>query len=267
MNQLQIFNNDHFGEVRVTEVNGEPLFCLADVCRALELTPSKVAQRLSKDVLSKYPLCSNGGEQLTNFINEDGLYDVILDSRKPEAKKFRKWITSEVLPTIRKTGRYEVQAVNAPSYQIDDPIRRAEMWIEEQRQKQLLQLENKAKTEQIEVMSAGIIDLKKKTEYTERILQCRGTVTVTQIAQDYGMSAKAFNKILAEAGIQRKVNGQWILYAPYTACGYVQSRTVNFIHRDGRPDVCLNTEWTQRGRLFLYERLKSRNVLPLIEQN
>lgn len=84
--------------------NGEPLFCLIDVCNMLDLIPSKVSQRLDKDVLSKYPLETAGGIQQTNFINEDGLYDVILDSRKPEAKQFRKWITSEVLPSIRKHG-------------------------------------------------------------------------------------------------------------------------------------------------------------------
>lgn len=106
-NEIQIFNNPSFGQVRVTmSDNNEPMFCLADVCRVLDLTPSKVAQRLAEDVLSKYPLESAGGTQLTNFVNEDGLYDAILDSRKPEARKFRKWLTSEVLPSIRKTGGY-----------------------------------------------------------------------------------------------------------------------------------------------------------------
>lgn len=107
MNEITIFNNPQFGEVRVTATeNGEPMFCLADVARVLELTPSKVAQRLSEDVLSKYPLETAGGSQMANFINEDGLYDAVLDSRKPEAKKFRKWVTSEVLPSIRKHGAY-----------------------------------------------------------------------------------------------------------------------------------------------------------------
>ena len=86
--------------------NNEPFFCLADVCQILDLIPSQVAQRLDKDVLSKYPLETAGGIQQANFVDEDGLYDTILDSRKPEAKKFRKWVTSEVLPCIRKTGGY-----------------------------------------------------------------------------------------------------------------------------------------------------------------
>lgn len=107
MNEIKIFSNPQFGEIRTAiGENGEPMFCLPDLCRVLELTPSKVAQRLSEDVLSKYPLETAGGIQQTNFVNEDGLYDAILDSRKPEARKFRKWVTSEVLPTIRKHGVY-----------------------------------------------------------------------------------------------------------------------------------------------------------------
>ena len=107
MNEIQIFSNPQFGEIRTAiGENGEPMFCLPDLCRVLELTPSKVAQRLSEDVLSKYPLETAGGIQQTNFVNEDGLYDAILDSRKSEARKFRKWVTSEVLPTIRKHGVY-----------------------------------------------------------------------------------------------------------------------------------------------------------------
>lgn len=100
------FKNEMFGSIRTAGTPDEPQFCLADICMALDLTPSKVVQRLDKDVLSKYPLSTAGGVQNANFVNEDGLYDVILDSRKPEAKAFRKWITAEVLPQIRRTGGY-----------------------------------------------------------------------------------------------------------------------------------------------------------------
>lgn len=108
MNDIQIFSNPQFGQIRtVIGEKGEPLFCLPDLCRVLDLIPSKVAQRLGDDVLSKYPTTDIlGREQMTNFVDEDGLYDAILDSRKPEAKKFRKWVTSEVLPAIRRTGGY-----------------------------------------------------------------------------------------------------------------------------------------------------------------
>ena len=204
-------------------------------------------------------------------MNEDGLYDVILDSRKPQARAFRKWVTSDVLPSIRKTGTY---AISVPSYQIEDPIERAQKWIEEEQARKQLQIENNkqqeqisAQNEQISSMSEAIIEMKAKTEYLEVILKSKGTVTVTQIAQDYGMSARKFNVLLRNKGIQHKVNGQWILYGKYISKGYVHSKAVDITHRDGRKDVACNTEWTQKGRLFLYERLKNDGVLPLIERS
>lgn len=160
----------------------------------------------------------------------------------------------------------QIRQTYLASYQITDPIKRAEKWIEEEKQRQHLELENMEQRKQIEVMSGEIVEMKKKTDYLDRILASKGTVTVTQIAQDYGMSAKAFNKTLADIGIQRKVNGQWILFAKYMANGYVHSKSVSIVHSDGRPDTVLNTEWTQRGRLFLYEALKAGGILPVIER-
>lgn len=107
MNDLQIFNNEEFGEVRTVTKDDEVLFCLGDLCRILELTAKGVKQRLDDEVISNYPIPDTLGRiQNTIFVNEDGLYDVILDSRKENARKFRKWVTGEVLPSIRKTGSY-----------------------------------------------------------------------------------------------------------------------------------------------------------------
>ena len=114
---IAIFSDPRFGEIRTTGTPDNPLFCLADVCRVLDLTTNKVVQRLDEGVLSKYPLETPGGIQQANFVNEDGLYDTIFDSRKPEAKAFRKWVTSEVLPSIRKTGAYAVH----PSSPLSSP--------------------------------------------------------------------------------------------------------------------------------------------------
>ncbi len=116
MNELQIFSNEEFGEVRTVLLNDEPMFCLADVCKALEISnPSKVAQRLDEDERTKLEL-GRAGE--TNFITESGLYAVILRSDKPNAKKFRKWVTSEVLPSIRKTGSYNKPMTTAEKIQL-----------------------------------------------------------------------------------------------------------------------------------------------------
>lgn len=106
MDGIKIFKSERFGEIRTAGTVEEPLFCLADVCSCLGLSAKGVNQRLSKGVISTYPLETAGGTQQALFVTEDGLYDVILDSRKPEAKAFRKWITSEVLPSIRRTGGY-----------------------------------------------------------------------------------------------------------------------------------------------------------------
>ena len=115
MNELKVFKNLEFGQVRTTEVNGEPMFCLTDVCKALELTNSRsVAERLEDDERCKLDLPRQGE---TWFITESGLYAVILRSDKPNAKKFRKWITSEVIPSIRKTGEYKVKSL-PPQFQL-----------------------------------------------------------------------------------------------------------------------------------------------------
>ena len=104
---ITLFQNPQFGEVRVSELNNEPIFCLSDVCKILDLQGSAVLRRLSDDVISNHPIIDNlGRTQIANFVNEDGLYDVILDSRKPEAKAFRKWITGEVLPAAENRQDY-----------------------------------------------------------------------------------------------------------------------------------------------------------------
>ena len=106
-NQIQVFNSPQFGDVRIVlGEDNEPCFCLKDICNVLGLRSNDVNQRLDKGVVSTHPLCTSGGTQQVKFVNEDGLYDVILDSRKPEAKAFRKWVTSDVLPSIRKNGAY-----------------------------------------------------------------------------------------------------------------------------------------------------------------
>lgn len=111
-----------------------------------------------------------------------------------------------------------------------------------------------------------IEELQPKANYVDTVLQSKSLVLTTQIAKDYGMSAKAFNKKLKELGIQYKVGGQWVLYSRYQGCGYVHSRTIDVTRSDGHPDVVMQTEWTQKGRLFLYETLKREDIIPLIER-
>lgn len=175
--ELKIFENEQFGQVRIAmNDSGEPMFCLADLCLVLDLTPSKVAQRLEEDVLSKYPLLTAGGIQQANFVNEDGLYDVILDSRKSEAKKFRKWITSKVLPSIRKTGSYSVQP-KLPSYA--EALRQLADKVEENER---LQIENK--------------DMKPKADYFDTLVERGSNLNLRDTAKMIGVSERFFIEYL-----------------------------------------------------------------------
>ena len=259
MNEIKVFDNPQFGKVRTAGTSENPLFCLPDVCKALGLNASHVRERLEDGVVSTDTITDNlGRTQVANFVNEDGLYDVILDSRKPEAKTFRKWVTSEVLPSIRKTGQY---SANIPQTFSQALMLAARQQEEIERQKAALAQQG----EEIVKLSNEVMTMKPKATYYDLILKNPSTVTITQIAQDYGMSAKKFNQILSDFRIQHKVNKQWILYADNINKGYVQSKPTNIPLANGTEKVVYNTEWTQKGRIFLYEKLKQAGILPMIE--
>lgn len=147
-----------------------------------------------------------------------------------------------------------------------NPADAARAWAEQYELKQLEARRADEAEKQVLTLSREIESMQPKISYYDTILASKETVTITQIAQDYGMTAKALNKKLEELRVQHKVNGQWILYAPFISQGYVHSKLVNITRTDGRADVKLNTEWTQKGRLFLYNGLKNHGILPLIER-
>lgn len=117
------------------------------------------------------------------------------------------------------------------------------------------------------VLEQQVHELKPKADYTDIILKNKGLVTITQIAKDYGMSAKEMNNLLHNLKVQYKQSGQWLLYSKYHNKGYTHSETVDIIRKDGTPDIKMNTKWTQKGRLFIYDLLKKNGILPVIERN
>lgn len=195
------------------------------------------------------------------IINESGLYSLILSSKLPTAKAFKRWVTSEVLPAIRKTGGYIPTTPQMSEQEIMAKAVQISMATIAQQKDAILALESRnAIQEQI------IHEMQPKADYTDMILQSKSVVNINQIAKDYGMTAQEMNKILHEIGIQYKQGGQWLLYKKYHSNGYTHSETFNITHRDGTPDVVMNTKWTQKGRLFLYEKLKEFGYLPMIER-
>lgn len=264
-NQFQIFNSPEFGEVRIIVGNdGEPKFSLSDICQILGLVSTKTAQRLGDDVLSKHPIVDRlGRQQVASFINEDGLYDVILDSRKPGAKKFRKWVTSEVLPSIRKNGAYLTEktierALNEPDFLIE----LATNLKKEKQAREFAEERNEVQKDIIEGQEKAIRVLEVRQSFVDYIMSTPSCVCTTQIAKEYGLSAVKLNKFLHDKKILYCVNGQWLLYADYQSKGYMKSVHVRLDNNTLRE----HSQWTQKGRLFLYEFLKKYGIIPVMEQ-
>lgn len=263
MNELQIFNSPEFGQVRTVTIDGEPWFIAKDVATALGYSNTRdaIAKHVDDDDKNTVVIRDGKGNPNQTIINESGLYSLVLSSKLPTAKKFKHWVTSEVLPTIRKHGGYMTPE------KIEEALLNPDTLIK-------LATELKAEREarkhaELEAASAKQVigELKPKADYTDRILSSKGTVTTTAIAKDYGMSATGFNKLLHELHVIYKIGKQWFLYAKYQAKGYTHSKTFDFVHTDGKPDCNMQTEWTQKGRLFLYEFLKSHDILPMIERD
>lgn len=254
MNDVKIFENPEFGRVRTTVIDGEPWFVAADVCHALDIgNPSDALNRLDDDERTLVSIEGASNGKPVNGVNEPGLYSLVLGSRKPEAKAFKRWITHEVIPAIRKTGGYQVNELTGRELMAKALLEAQAVLAE--------------KDTTIAKQSQLIGELKPKADYTDRILNSKSLVSITQIAKDYGLSGKAMNGKLHELGIIYKLGSQWLLYSKYQAKGYTHSETVDITHSDGRADVVMNTKWTQKGRLFLYQHLKKHGILPVIEQN
>lgn len=249
MNDLQIFKNDTFGQVRILEKDNELWFVAKDVCDCLEIKNTTDAlKRLDNDERSRFNL---GRQGETNIVNEYGLYNLVLSSRKPEAKEFKRWITHDVIPQIRKTGTY---SMNIPK-SLPEALRAYANEVE---------LHNATKAI-VAQQEQQIAEFKPVKDYVDKILSSKSCLAITQIAADYGLSAQELNKILHEAGLQRKVGDQWILYKQHMTKGFTKSETFTFCRSDGRLDSKITTKWTQKGRLEIHSILTKLNIHAVCE--
>lgn len=260
-NRLQVFSYEG-NEVRTVLRDGEPWWVLKDVCAVLDISNSRdAAVRLDEDEKDDVGITDAiGRQQNTTVISESGLYNVILLSRKPEAKKFKRWVTHEVLPSIRETGLYATP--EAAEKLLNDP----DFLIGALRELKAIRLKNAALAETVGIQSQQISEMKPKAGYYDVVLACKDAVAVTTIAKDYGKSGQWMNETLHNLGVQFKQGGIWLLYQKYAENGYTCTRTHPYVGSDGERHSKVHTYWTQKGRLFIYELLKARGYLPLIEQ-
>lgn len=226
MNEVKIFNNDEFGEIKTATVNNEPMFCLADVCKALGLTqPSKVKERLNEKGVNTIPTLTSGGTQNLLYVNESNLYKTIFQSRKESAERFTDWVTSEVLPSIRKHGIYATDNV------IDNILNNPDFGIE---------LLTKLKEER-----AARVEAERRNAILTHVNK---TYTMTEIAKELNMkSAIQLNRLLAEKKIQYHVNGTWVMYSKYSDLGYEEIKQE--VLDSG--SVIYHRRITQMGREFI----------------
>lgn len=246
MNRPQIFNFEQ-SEVRTVLVNDEPYFVGKDVAEILGYERADNAVRNHVDEEDKLPhqISASGQNRNMIIINESGLYSLILKSKLPNAKKFKRWVTSEVLPQIRKHGIYATdELLNNPDLLIEVATK-----LKEERTLRL-------------VAEQKVAEMQPKVNYHDIILANKSVTPISFIAKNYGMSAMQMNKLLHDFGIQYRQGKAWLLYAKYQNEGYTH---IEMVPVQGTDNLKPIMKWTQKGHLFLYNFLKERDILPNIE--
>ena len=258
MNEIStIVDGDRMTSLQIAEITGKRHADVMKSIRKMEPAWEKVAE--GKFSLGSYKDENNQDRPCYSLNKEECLYIATKFNDEARAKLIKRW----------KELEEQHQKPSVPHNYLEA----LKYLVKAEEEKQQLAFENKKQQEQIITISKTnmelgnkITEMLPKVSYYDKILQSNATMTVTQIAQDYGMSAMKLNKELETMKIQHKVRGQWILYGKFITGGYVHSRAVDIIRSDGRHDVKYNTEWTTKGRIFLYESLKAKGILPLIEQ-
>jgi len=255
--ELQIYKNEEFGAVRTMLIDATPYFVGKDVAGILKYQNGSrdINRHVDEEDRTKVMLFDGNQNKETIVINESGLYSLILSSKMPKAKNFKHWVTSEVLPSIRKFGLYATAELIANP----DVAIAAFTALKEEREK------NKALEAAFAIGQQQIAEMKPKATYYDVVLKCKDAVNISVIAKDYGWSARRMNEYLHKNGIQFKQSNTWLLYQKYACKGYTRTNTHVYEDSKGYEHTKVHTKWTQKGRLFIYEQLKADDIYPQIE--
>ena len=275
---LKIFENAEFGAIRTIEINNEPWIMASDVCKIFGVTNGRnITARLDEDEKDVYTVDTPGGKQNVTFVNESGLYNMLLSmnpskakargisdseiaNRQDQLKRFKRWITHEVLPSIRRNGVYAT--TDFISKALDDPDFAIKMLqkLKEER------AENKRLQETVAVQTQQIAEMQPKVSYYDVVLQTPDALPISVIAKDYGWSAQKLNQELRTRHVQYQQGRIWLLYQEHAEQGYTVTKTSLVEDGAGNQHSRVHTYWTQKGRLFIYDLLKKDGILPLIER-
>lgn len=240
MNDLQVFSNTEFGSVRTITIDGKIMFVGKDVCDILEYQNGSrdINRHVDEDDRQKIMLFDGTKENETIVINESGLYSLIFSSRMPNAKKFKRWVTSEVIPSIRKNGYYDMRESKTNSYMIEDPAERARRWAEEYEEKKLLECK--------------VTELKPKADYFDGLVDSKLLTTFRDAAKEFQMSPKSFNKWLTDHGyIYRDRHGMIKPYEQYRKSGLFQLKDFKTPHGYSNVQTYLTIRGKETFRLLM----------------
>lgn len=261
MNEIKVFTNEEFGNVRTVEVNGEPWLVGKDVAEALGYNNSRkaLADHVDNEDKGVTKCDTLGGPQELTVINESGVYSLVFSSKLPRAKIFKHWVTSEVLPSIRNHGVYATgdflqKSISDPEYAIS---------ILQELKKERDEKENLL--EENAVQKQLIAELQPEATYCKIVLRCQDAIPITVIAKDYGWTPNQMNNFLRDHGVQYKRGKHWYLKDKYAKKGYTKSETTVYL-KDGIEHSNIFMKWTQEGRLFIYNLMAANGVYPLVER-
>lgn len=241
MNELQIFNSPEFGDIRTVMVENEPMFCLSDVCRALEITNvGNVKQRLSEKGIRTMDTLTKGGNQKLLYINEANLYKTIFQSRKESAQRFTDWVTDEVLPSIRKHGAYMTEQVIEKALTSPDLLIQLATQLKDEQEKRKLAEEENVKKQQI------IEEQRPKVEFFDAVADSKTAISMNEVAKVINIKGYGRNKLFEFLRNEKVLDGFNVPYQRYVDCGWFRVIEQKYM-RNGEPQVSTKTLVYQKG--------------------